>query len=69
MLRFPRTHSNMPPQHSFSMVPKAEIERSVFDRSHKHLTTFDSGYLIPVYNDEVLPGDTIIFVTSPSGMC
>lgn len=59
MLKFQTgSPSNMPPQHSFSQVPRAEIQRSVFDRSHKHLTAFDAGYLIPVYVDEVLPGDT-----------
>jgi len=45
--------------HSFSQVPKAEIPRSVFDRSHGHKTTFDAGYLIPIYVDEALPGDTV----------
>lgn len=44
--------------HQFSQVPKAEIPRSSFDRSHGHKTTFDSGFLIPVFVDEVLPGDT-----------
>lgn len=46
-------------QHSFSQVPRADIPRSTFDRSHGYKTTFDSGYLIPVYMDEALPGDTI----------
>lgn len=44
--------------HSFSQVPKAEIPRSSFDRSHGLKTTFDAGYLIPVFVDEALPGDT-----------
>lgn len=44
--------------HSFSKVPQAEIPRSSFDRSHGHKTTFNSGYLIPVFVDEALPGDT-----------
>ncbi|QCQ84993.1 major capsid protein [Blackfly microvirus SF02] len=44
--------------HSFSQVPKAEIQRSAFNRSHGYKTTFDAGLLIPVYVDEVLPGDT-----------
>ncbi|AXL15589.1 major capsid protein [Microviridae sp.] len=44
--------------HSFSQVPKAEIPRSSFDRTHGHKTTFDAGYLVPVYVDEALPGDT-----------
>jgi len=45
-------------QHSFSQVPKAEIPRSTFDRSHGYKTTFDAGYLVPVLLDEALPGDT-----------
>lgn len=45
-------------QSHFSAVPAAEIERSKFDRSHAYKTTFDAGYLIPIYVDEVLPGDT-----------
>jgi len=44
--------------HRFSQVPKADIPRSQFNRSHGHKTTFDSGYLIPIYLDEALPGDT-----------
>ena len=45
-------------KHQFSQVPNAEIPRSRFDRSHGCKTTFDAGYLVPVYVDEVLPGDT-----------
>lgn len=45
-------------QHTFARVPRAEIPRSSFDRSHGHKTTFDSGNLVPVFVDEVLPGDT-----------
>ncbi len=44
--------------HQFSQVPAAEIQRSSFDRSHAHKTTFDAGLLIPIFVDEVLPGDT-----------
>lgn len=44
--------------HVFSQVPKAEIPRSSFDRSHGHKTTFDAGYLVPIFVDEALPGDT-----------
>lgn len=44
--------------HMFSMIPRANIQRSVFDRSHTYKTTFDSGYLIPFFVDEVLPGDS-----------
>lgn len=45
-------------QHSFSQIPDANIQRSSFNRSHGLKTTFDAGYLVPVYVDEVLPGDT-----------
>jgi len=44
--------------HSFAQVPKAQIARSQFDRSHAVKTTFDSSYLVPFYVDEALPGDT-----------
>lgn len=44
--------------HKFSEVPQADIPRSSFDRSHGYKTTFDAGYLVPVFVDEALPGDT-----------
>ena len=44
--------------HQFTMIPKADIPRSSFDCQSTHKTTFDAGQLIPVYVDEVLPGDT-----------
>ena len=44
--------------HQFSQIPKAEIPRSSFDRSHGYKTTFNAGNLIPFYVDEALPGDT-----------
>jgi len=44
--------------HVFSQVPKADIPRSSFDRSHGYKTTFDAGLLIPIFVDEALPGDT-----------
>lgn len=47
-----------PQQSHFSAAPVAQTERSTFDRSHGHKTTFNAGLLIPHYVDEVLPGDT-----------
>lgn len=44
--------------HSFSTIPTAEIPRASFDRSHGFKTTLNEGYLVPVFVDEVLPGDT-----------
>ena len=48
--------SNM--THQFAQVPSASIQRSSFNRTSKHKTTFNAGYLVPIYWDEVLPGDT-----------
>ena len=55
MMSLPSTLRN---QHDFSRVPRADIPRSTFDRSHGFKTTFDAGYLVPFLVDEVLPGDT-----------
>jgi len=44
--------------HQFAMIPRAEIPRSSFSIQKAHKTTFDAGYLVPVYCAEVLPGDT-----------
>jgi hypothetical protein len=44
--------------HQFAMVPRAEIPRASFRMQRTHKTTFDSGLLIPVMCEEVLPGDT-----------
>lgn len=44
--------------HSFAEVPRVEIPRSSFNRSHGHKTTFDADWLIPILVDDVLPGDT-----------
>ena len=44
--------------HDFSRVANVDIQRSTFDRSHGLKTTFDAGYLVPIFYDEALPGDT-----------
>lgn len=54
----PKTSNPSVMNHNFSMVPKADIPRSTFDRTHGHKTTFDAGYLIPFLADEAVPGDT-----------
>ena len=54
-------------RHDFSKVPSAEIPRSSFDRSHGCKTTFDAGFLIPVFTDEALPGDTFNLKMSAFG--
>ena len=51
--------SVMNPSYHFAQVPQAEIQRSSFDRSHGYKTTFDAGYLIPIFLlMKFLPGDT-----------
>lgn len=50
--------------HQYGLVPRADIPRSSFNRSHGYKTTFDSGYLIPFYCDEALPGDTFTLKAS-----
>ncbi|WP_105454531.1 major capsid protein [Escherichia coli] len=56
--------SNARSQHNFSVIPSADIQRSVFNRSSGYKTAFDAGYLIPVFLDEALPGDTFHLKTS-----
>ena len=48
----------------FSQLPKADIQRSRFDRSSSVKTTFNVGDIIPFYVDEVLQGDTFDIKTS-----
>jgi hypothetical protein len=45
-------------KHQFSEVPRADIPRSSFDRSHGYKTTLNAGFLVPIFVDEALPGDT-----------
>jgi hypothetical protein len=54
-------------KHQFSVAPSADIPRSSFNRSCGYKTTFDAGKLIPIFVDEVLPGDT--FNMDPSVFC
>lgn len=42
----------------FSMVPRGDIPRSVFKAEQTHKTAFNAGFLVPVYVDEILPGDS-----------
>lgn len=44
--------------HSFAMIPRADIPRSGFRMQTSRKTTFDAGYLVPIFVEEVLPGDT-----------
>lgn len=46
-------------QAHFADIERPPLERSVFKRASGHKTTFDEGLLIPIFWDEVLPGDTM----------
>lgn len=52
------TVSRFVKHHSFDTVARLDIPRSLFDLSHGHKTTFDGGYLVPIFWDEALPGDS-----------
>lgn len=43
----------------FASVPRANIQRARFKRDFANITTINEGDLVPLYVDEVLPGDTI----------
>lgn len=51
----------------------APTPSSIFDKSYRHLTTFNSSKLVPIFADEVLPGDifkiditTLIRLSTPN---
>lgn len=44
--------------HVFSRAPQMRMPRSKFSRSHGIKTTFNAGAIVPIFTDEMLPGDT-----------
>lgn len=48
----------MASQKQFNLTPTVSITRSKFKRPSQHKTTFKLGEIVPIYVDEVLPGDT-----------
>lgn len=48
----------------FSRIPNIDIQRSIIDRSSGHKTSFNVGELVPLYLDEILPGDSVKISTS-----
>ena len=51
-------HNKSVDAHNFAMVPRADIPRSRFAMQKTLKTTFDSGLIVPIMCEEVLPGDT-----------
>ena len=47
-----------------SLRPNLDIKRSRFDRDSTHKTTLKAGDIVPVFLDEVLPGDTFNLKTA-----
>lgn len=45
-------------EYNFAENPQVGVSRSRFQRNNDNKTTFNTGDLIPIYLDEVLPGDT-----------
>lgn len=43
----------------FAYAPSVSIGRSKFGRGFSHKTTINTGDLVPIYWDDILPGDTI----------
>lgn len=45
--------------HRFDVVPTPRIQRSSFMKPSSHKTTFNADYLVPLYLEEIIPGDTV----------
>lgn len=44
----------------FTLNPTSlDMKRSVFSRNSQHKTSFNLGEIVPIYLDEILPGDTV----------
>lgn len=55
MMRMPTA---MSPGRRFAEQEKVRVPRNVFDMSRSRLSTFDGGFLVPIFVEEVLPADT-----------
>lgn len=55
------TTYNRNASHSFAFLPDVKIRRNLFDMRHEKKLTLDSGYLVPLMFQDILPGDTVIF--------
>lgn len=52
-------HVQGPQINQFNNIAPSKIPRSMFKRDYTYRTTFDSDYLIPIFIDEILPGDDV----------
>lgn len=53
--------------HQFSMIPKTDVPRSTIRMQHQHKTTISATGLIPIYLQEIVPGDS--FKVNMSAYC
>lgn len=51
--------TNTQQQMHFANTPQVDSPRSTFIREMGHKTTINQGLCIPIYHDEILPGDTV----------
>lgn len=51
------TRNKMASQHSFAMIPRSDIPRSRYLLQQSRKQTFNGGTLVPIYCEEILPGD------------
>lgn len=52
-------HVQGPQINQFNNIAENKIPRSAFKRDHSLRTTFNQDYLVPMYLDEILPGDDV----------
>lgn len=48
-----------PSQYSFAVAPSVKMPRSSFRSDRTYKTTLDAGYLVPVFHEEIYPGDSL----------
>lgn len=49
--------NQMASQHDFAMIPRADVPRSTYMLQQARKTAFNGGDIIPIYCEEMLPGD------------
>lgn len=59
MIQGSNMHVQGPQIHQFNNIAPMAIPRSSFQRDFTRRTTFDPDYLVPIFLDEILPGDEI----------
>lgn len=50
-------------KHSLGLIPTSNKNRSTFDRTCRYSTTANAGLLIPIYCEEIYPGDDVNITT------